>query len=281
MTGIATADARLTRDGAALRVFDLGQGPAIVFQHGLGGDEAQVAQTFPAALSCRRLTVECRGHGGSGLGSKRPFSFAMFADDIIAAADRAGLERFIAGGISMGAGLALRLACRHPDRVEGIVLVRPAWTFSRAPENLAPTVEVARLIRSLPVAEARSTFAQSRTAAWLKIEAPDNLSSLLGYVDRSNVAEFAEVLEAISSDGPGVSEQDAAALAIPTLVIGNEMDAIHPLSVAHALADAIPGAAFEQVAPKAADKDRHFAEVRGAIATFLNSNFGIRNGIAS
>ena len=51
--------------------------------------------------------------------SVRPFSFAMFADDVLAAADQAGLDRFVAGGISMGAAIALRLACRHPDRVAG------------------------------------------------------------------------------------------------------------------------------------------------------------------
>jgi pimeloyl-ACP methyl ester carboxylesterase len=271
----------LRRDDVKLRVFVRGEGPAVVFQHGLGGDEAQVAQTFPASLSCRRLTLECRGHGGSDLGNDRPFSFAMFADDVIAAADQAGVERFVAGGISMGAGLALRLAARHPDRVRGLILVRPAWTFDKAPPNMRPITDVAQLICSHPLAEARSFFERSQTAARLKIEAPDNLNSLLGYFDRPDITRFAEVLEAIASDGPGVSEPEAAALAIPTLVIGNEMDAIHPLSVAHAVADAIPGATFRQVTPKAGDKDRHFAEVQAAIAAFLSSHFDIQNGASS
>ncbi|RUU49032.1 alpha/beta hydrolase, partial [Mesorhizobium sp. M7A.T.Ca.TU.009.01.1.1] len=65
----------LLRDDAALRVFDTGQGRLpVVFQHGLGGDAAQVAQNFPDGPSYRRLTVECRAQGGSGAGSKRPFS---------------------------------------------------------------------------------------------------------------------------------------------------------------------------------------------------------------
>ncbi|MDQ6435276.1 alpha/beta hydrolase [Mesorhizobium sp. LHD-90] len=273
--------ATLGRDDAALKIFDTGQGPAVVFQHGLGGDEAQVAQTFPASLPCRRLTLECRGHGGSNLGSKRPFSFALFANDIVAAADRAGIGRFVAGGISMGAALALRLAARHPDRIGGLILVRPAWTFCSAPENLAPIGEVARLIKNHPLAEARTTFEWSNTAARLKAEAPDNLNSLLGYFDRPDIFRFAEVLADISSDGPGTSEAEAAALAIPTLVIGNEMDAIHPLPMARTLAAAIPGAAFRKITPKAGDKDRHFAEVQAAIAAFLNSHFDIPNGASS
>jgi pimeloyl-ACP methyl ester carboxylesterase len=271
----------LRRDDAKLRVFVRGEGPAVVFQHGLGGDEAQVAQTFPASLSCRRLTLECRGHGGSDLGNDRPFSFAMFADDVIAAADQAGVERFVAGGISMGAGLALRLAARHPDRVRGLILVRPAWTFDKAPPNMRPITDVAQLICSHPLAEARSIFERSQTAARLKIEAPDNLNSLLGYFDRPDITRFAEVLEAIAADGPDVSEQDAGALAIPTLVIGNVLDAIHPLLMGRTLAAAIRGAVFRQVTPKASDKDRHFAEVQAAITAFLSSHFDIQNGASS
>ncbi|RUV26747.1 alpha/beta hydrolase, partial [Mesorhizobium sp. M1A.F.Ca.IN.022.04.1.1] len=49
----------LLRDGATLHMTDTGEGLAVVFQHGLGGGEAQVAQTFPAGF--RRITLECRG----------------------------------------------------------------------------------------------------------------------------------------------------------------------------------------------------------------------------
>ncbi|TIP51824.1 MAG: alpha/beta hydrolase, partial [Mesorhizobium sp.] len=66
----------LLRDGATLLMTDTGEGPAVVFQHGLGGGEAQAAQTCPLGL--RRITLECRGHGGSVLGERRPFSFEMF-----------------------------------------------------------------------------------------------------------------------------------------------------------------------------------------------------------
>jgi pimeloyl-ACP methyl ester carboxylesterase len=275
------SNAILIRDDTGLRFFEQGEGPAVIFQHGLGGDEAQMAQNFPANLRCRRLTLECRGHGGSNLGSPRPFSFAMFANDIVAAADQAGVERFIAGGVSMGAALALRLACRHPDRVTGLILVRPAWTFEAAPSNLAPIAEVAQLVHSHSVAEARSIFEHSHTAARLKIEAPDNLNSLLGYFDRPDIAGFADVLNDISKDGPGVTQQQVAALAIPTLVIGNEEDAIHPMPIAQALAAVIPGAEFRQVTAKASDKDRHFAEVQDAVTAFLHTHFNIANGASS
>ncbi|MBB6408503.1 alpha/beta fold hydrolase [Mesorhizobium sangaii] len=263
----------MLRDDAALCVFDTGQGFPVIFQHGLGGDAAQVAQNFPDSPSYRRLTVECRAQGGSGSGSRRPFSIAMFADDVLAAADAAGLDRFVAGGVSMGAAIALRLASRHADRVLGLVLVRPAWRFDAAPQNMQPFSEVAKLIRDRPLEDARNAFATSVTAARFRGEAPDNLASLLGFFERENAAVFAEVMQAIANDGPGVTLAAAGNLAVPTLVVGSGVDLIHPLATARFLADAIPNAAFAEVTPKANDKDRHFAEVRAAIAGFLEDRF--------
>ncbi|MFD2052143.1 alpha/beta fold hydrolase [Mesorhizobium calcicola] len=263
----------MLRDDAALRVFDMGQGLPVVFQHGLGGDAAQVAQNFPDSPLCRRLTVECRAQGGSGAGSRRPFSIVMFAEDVLAATDAAGLDRFVAGGVSMGAAIALRLASLHPDRVLGLVLVRPAWTFDAAPQNMRPYAEVAELIRELPLDKARAAFAASVTAARFRKEAPDNLASLLGFFERDNAAVFAAVMQEIANDGPGITRATAAGLTIPTLVIGSGVDLVHPLAAARELADAIPNAAFAEVTPKATDKDRHFAEVRAAIAGFLADRF--------
>ncbi|TIO09604.1 alpha/beta fold hydrolase [Mesorhizobium sp.] len=271
----------LLRDDAALQISDDGDGLPVVFQHGLGGGEAQVAQAFPADAGFRRITLECRGHGASGLGSSRPFSLSMFADDVLAAADRAGLDRFVAGGISMGAAIALHLACRQPDRVAGLLLVRPAWMFDSAPMNLRPITEVADLILDHGPDKARAIFAQSQTAARLRREAPDNLASLFGYFDRPGAAPFAQVLADIATDGPGVFESDAAALGIPTLVIGNAMDAVHPLAAAHTLAAIIPGAAFTEITPKALDSVRHFAELQAEITTFLHAHFNTRSLVPS
>ena len=271
--------ATLSRDGATLRVTDTGEGLPVVFQHGLGGGEAQVAQTFPSGF--RRITLECRGHGGSGLGERRPVSFEMFADDVLAAAGEAGLDRFVAGGVSMGAAIALRLACRHPRRVAGLVLVRPAWTFSPAPQNMQPIAEVASLILEHGPAKGRTVFAQSETATRLYREAPDNLSSLLGYFDRTDASAFAQVLANIAADGPSVSERDAAALDIPTLVVGNAVDAVHPLSTAYTLAAAIPNAIFAEITPKAQDSAKHFSALHGQITSFLQAHSQVRSPIPS
>jgi pimeloyl-ACP methyl ester carboxylesterase len=270
----------LTPDDTSLAVYDSGDGLPIVFQHGLGGDEAQVAQTFPNVSGFRRITVECRGHGASSLGSARPFWIRMFAEYVLAAADDRGIDRLVVGGISMGAAIALHLAHHHPDRVVALVLVRPAWKFAAAPANMAPVRAIAALIQAHPLREAKQLFMASEIAADLKANAPDNLASLLGYFERPDVVPFASVLADIAADGPDVSRPAAAALAIPTLVLGNRQDAIHPLSFARTVAETIPGGTFVEVAAKAADKKRHFDETQGAISRFLASQ-KTRSSVAS
>ncbi|MFS8113105.1 alpha/beta hydrolase [Rhizobium jaguaris] len=274
------AATRFIRGDASLAVFDSGQGLPVLFQHGLGGDEAQVAQTFPSVSVARRITVECRGHGASSLGDIKPFSLRMFAEDALAAATDRGFDRFVAGGISMGAAIALYLAHHYPDRVAALVLVRPAWTFTAAPDNLEPVRAVAALLRSYSIGEAKERFASSEIGMQICANAPDNFASLLGYFDRPNAVAFASVLADIAADGTGLTQTVAAALTVPTLVIGNEQDAIHPLAHARTLADTIPDARFVEVTPKAVDKAQHFAEVQDAIATFLASKI-IRSLIPS
>jgi pimeloyl-ACP methyl ester carboxylesterase len=266
----------LRRDDADLHVSDGGSGYPVVFQHGLGGDGGQVAENFPDDPAFRRLTVECRAQGRSTPGSVRPFSIAMFADDVLAACDARGIDRFVVGGISMGAAIALRIAARHPERVSALVLARPAWVFDPAPDNMRPYGEVAARMRTLSREAARDAFARSETAETLRRDAPDNLASLLGFFDRPDLAVTADLLGAIAADGPGVTEAEAAALSVPTLVIGHGVDHAHPLGHAQRLAAAIPGARLVEIAPKATDKPRHVAEFRSALEDFLRRLVPIR-----
>ena len=260
----------LVRDGATLLGHAAGTGLPVLFQHGLGGAEPQVAENVPERPGIRRLTLDCRGHGGSAPGARRPFSIALFAEDALALCDAAGVEGFVAGGISMGAAVALRLAVRHPARVRGLVLARPAWLFAPAPANMMPYAEAAAMMRAAPPAEAKARFAASPTGRRLAREAPDNLASLLGFFDVARPDVLADVLADIARDGPGVSRDEAAALTVPTLVIGHDRDLVHPLAHAEALAAVIPGAELARIPPKQGQRAAHVAAFRAAVAAFLD-----------
>ena len=255
----------LQRGEAVLQGWDGGEGLPVIFQHGLGGDEAQVAEIFPDEQGIRRLTLECRGQGKSSAGDLKQFSMANFADDVLAFADLRGVDRFIMGGISMGAALALRIAIKNPARVRALILARPAWLWHAAPENMKPFAEVAGylLLRSV------DDFERSATAKRLAREAPDNLVSLRKFFAAGDCETTASLLSAIAEDGPGVSETEVCGLTVPTLVIGHKIDVVHPLDFAEALASRIAGSQFVEIPPKATDKPQHLAEFRAALTQFF------------
>lgn len=259
----------LTRGGLDLVVDCEGEGPTMLFQHGLCGDPRQPADVFPTEIGWRRLTLACRGHGSSPAGPFGALSIATFTDDCAALLEADGRGPVVVGGISMGAAIALRLAVTRPDRVAALVLARPAWLVDPAPDTLRPNALVGDLLRHHPPAEARALFEASETARMLAAEAPDNLASLRGFFTREPVAVTAELLSRISVDGPGVDPASIAALDIPTLVIGHHRDSIHPYAMAQAFAGLIPRARLAMITPKADDPLRYRDDFRRVLADFL------------
>jgi pimeloyl-ACP methyl ester carboxylesterase len=112
----------------------------------------------------------------------------------------------------------------------------------------------------------------SQTAAHLKSSAPDNLASLMGFFARKPIATTAALLQRISNDGPGVTEQQVRALKIPTLIIASAQDAIHPLAHARALHDMITHSRLVEITPKGVDKPRYIHEFQSTLLKFFEEN---------
>jgi pimeloyl-ACP methyl ester carboxylesterase len=238
-------------------------------QHGLCGDALQTAEVFPDDPRFRRVTMECRGHGASEAGDPAEFAIATFASDLAALIDSCGLAPLFVGGVSMGAAIALRLAVRRPELVRGLVIARPAWVVSAAPDSMRPNAEVGRLLGAYPADEARRLFLASETARRLAEDAPDNLVSLTRFFSRAPLAVTYALLQAIASDGPGVSEAEARRIAVPTLIIGTKQDVIHPFVHAETLASLIPESRLLEVTPKSKDRAQYVRDFRSALAGFL------------
>ncbi len=71
---------------------------------------------------CEFIAVDLRGRGRSS-GVAGPFGLRRHADDLAAIADHLGIERAVVTGHSLGASVALMTADRHPELVDGLVLV--------------------------------------------------------------------------------------------------------------------------------------------------------------
>lgn len=246
-------------------------GQPFVFQHGLGGDASQPAGVFSPPPGTRLLSMDCRGHGKTyPLGNARKLSFSSFADDVAALMDRLGLERAVVGGISMGAGVALNLASRYPRRVAGVVLSRPAWLDSPAPENLKAYPVIARLLREHGAGRGRGLFERTEEYAELERAVPGAGRSLASsQFGRPRAREFAAVLESLAGDAPVGDRSRWREMPAPALVLASRRDPTHPHDYAEILARELPSARLAELTPKAESEERHAADTQAAIAGFL------------
>ena len=104
---------------------------AIVLLHGLGGDLEQLWGITGAEVGGRpaaMLAPDARGHGHTQLPELGPLHFGVLAQDLLSLVDHLHLgQKLVLVGVSMGAATALAVALSRPERVHGLVLVRPAW----------------------------------------------------------------------------------------------------------------------------------------------------------
>jgi pimeloyl-ACP methyl ester carboxylesterase len=256
-----------------------GTGPTLVWQHGLGSD---LEPTFallrqpPGLLpqGLRLLGFDARGHGETRpLGDPRKVEMAQSADDLRALLDHLGVDRAVVGGISMGAAIALKFAVRQPDRVLGLVLSRPAWLDRPYPENVRVFTHIAQYLVQYGPAEGLARFQQTPEYAALVRDSPDSAQVVLNNFGHPRARECVARLERIPHDAPARDRREWQAIRVPTLVLGNRQDPIHPWELAETLAASIPGAELGEITPKSVSPDRHAEDVQRRLSAFLARHF--------
>lgn len=108
--------------------------PPVVFVHGAGGTHQHWLYQVRDLPRAPTYAPDLPGHGRSpGPGRDR---IAAYGDWLLAFLDEVGLERVVLTGHSMGGGIALDVALRHPDRVAGLGLVATGARMGVAPSLL-------------------------------------------------------------------------------------------------------------------------------------------------
>jgi pimeloyl-ACP methyl ester carboxylesterase len=262
------------RDGLQFNYRDEGDGLPFVFQHGLGGDINQPFGLYRSAPGVRLIAFDVRGHGETRpLGDIQKLTIATLADDLVSLLDHLGVKQAIIGGISLGAAVAVNVGLRYPERVRGVVLVRPAWIDRPLPTNVALYSTIARLIRELGPAEGLLQFRSSPEFLAMERESPDCAKSVVGQFDQPRAAECVARLERLAADSPCLDRSAYGNLNLPALVVGNRQDPIHPWPLAEELSKTIAGSRLCEVTPKSVNLDRHSADVQRAIDEFVNHHF--------
>lgn len=220
-----------------------GQGPAMLFVHGMCGDAevwADQARRFSDRYTCVRY--DRRGHSRSRRGAAT-IDDSVHAGDAAALIESLGLAPCLLVGSSGGGAIAVQVALRHGHLLRGAVFSEPP-VFSIDPaagqafvQDLAPRLEEA--------------VERSGSAAWVdaffSVVCP-GLWSMLDEDRKDRYRANADIgFTDLRSPSLDVAPQDLAAVTVPALVLAG--DTSHPSlrAVAHRLAEALPDARFVEL----------------------------------
>ena len=108
-----------------------GSGQPLVLLHGaFSAIGTSFGALLPELAKTRRvIAFELQAHGRTA-DIDRPLTLEQMADDVAAALKQLGVERADIFGYSMGAGVALQIAIRHPAVLRKLVLASVSYTMS-------------------------------------------------------------------------------------------------------------------------------------------------------
>jgi pimeloyl-ACP methyl ester carboxylesterase len=263
-------------DGTRIHYRQAGdEGPWVVFIQGLslsGRFWFEIPERVAREQKVRALWLDNRGTGESGR-ARRPFSMRTLARDVVSVMDDAGAPRATVVGISMGGMIAQHVVVRHPERVEGLVLMA---TTPGLPHGRLPA---ARTLAALAQAPFRRGRAAERIAAYL-LMSPKNrhrYGELFAHwpaafaADPQRPATFFLQLGAIALHSTG---RALRRVSVPTVVVTGSDDVLVSPVNSRRIAKLVPGAQLEVVPdighaipaqdPRAVD--RAIERVRGRMA---------------
>lgn len=262
--GSASHTSLLETPDGAIEYLTTGSGsPATVFAHGLAGS-IDTTRPFGSGVRGSRTFLHFRGHGASAA-PESPWTYGALATELRAVADHVGAT--MALGVSMGAGALCHWLERAPDRFERLVLVIPA-VLDR-PRSGAATD---RLVAMADRADERDV--EGMAELLLRDQPPAVQSEpavrtwCLGQARRLVGTPVSRALRALPGAVAMDDREALRAIPAPTLVLAQEDDPTHPVSVAEEIAELVPDSHLE-VLPPGGLLWRHRRRVRDRIGRFL------------
>jgi pimeloyl-ACP methyl ester carboxylesterase len=178
----------------------------LVVLHGAYMTIGTMGEVVPGLAETRRvIAVELQGHGRTA-DVDRPLTYEQMADDVAALIGHLGIEKADVFGYSMGGGVALQVAIRHPEVVRKLVVASASYTSDGMhPELLEMILTLTpEVFAGSPIEEAYLRTAPN----------PKDFPTLVTKLKRLDMEPFAWPPE------------DIQGIAAPTLLIIGDSDAI-------------------------------------------------------
>jgi pimeloyl-ACP methyl ester carboxylesterase len=228
-------------DECRANIVELGEGPSVVFVHGLGGSwQNWLENLLPLARDHRVIAIDLPGFGRSEMpeGKVTISGWARWLDRLC---DILEIEAASFVGNSMGGFICADLAILFPQRVERLALVTAAGLTveHQRSERLLRLIEIgesfgqAALARALAAPEAIVRRRRGRKLLMWAIAAhPEELSPPLVWEQLRGVPTpgFVPALDALTSYP---IRDRLRQISCPTLIVWGERDRLVPLRDAH------------------------------------------------
>jgi 2-keto-4-pentenoate hydratase/2-oxohepta-3-ene-1,7-dioic acid hydratase in catechol pathway/pimeloyl-ACP methyl ester carboxylesterase len=227
-------------NGKEIFVESAGEGPAILFVHGLGGT-TNFYEPQASALSSRHRVVrfDLPGAGRSPFAGK--CSIESFADDIEAVMDAAGLDTASIVGHSMGTIAVQHFAATRPERVDKVVLLGPVR--EQPPAGKEATRQRAELVRREGMEAVADTIVGAATSERTRTEQPAIAAFVRELLTRQDPQGYAAHCEALA-DATAV---DLGKIEAPVLLLTGSEDKVGAPATAEAMFNELPKASYELI----------------------------------
>jgi 3-oxoadipate enol-lactonase len=212
-----------------------GDGPAIIFIHGLGGTgNVWHAQRIGLAKYFKVITIDLPGSGRSDK-SEREYSMEKWVEQVVGLADVFGLDKFVLAGHSMTTVLAQKFAAQHGSRLTALVLCGPLTELA-PPAEEAFTKRAQTVERDGMIAVVDGILAGALTAA-AREGGNAALAGLYRELLLSNDPNhYAGHIRALIA---GSAKDDQPRITVPTLILVGDQDGVTPLSLCRPIMQAI------------------------------------------
>ena len=209
----------IERKGVEIYYERQGEGPAIVFAHGAGGNGAiwwQQTPYFAERYTCITFDHRCFG---LSKGEVEDFLPSELGEDLLAILDAENIENAHLVCQSMGGWTGLQLTVNHPNRVKSLILCD---TFGGAnyEEAILTLISFAQSIGDRDV----SDFALSRSF----IEKSKNMKYLYDQINRFNMPLDPNSAALLLAPEVLIDSDRLKEINCPVLIIAGSLDEIFP-----------------------------------------------------
>jgi len=213
---------------------DIGEGPAVILAHGVGGNHASWFNQVPTfSKRYRTIVFDHRAFGKSedveGIGA------SAFVDDLARLFDVLGLDKAFLVAQSMGGGACTGYTCRHPERIAGLVL---------ADTLVGIQLQEPHASQLAALNAANDGLSQAERVLGPVVRRTDPERTFL-YLQ---IAGFNSVTRAtLKGQLPKWSPEALARTKVPVMFVVGEDDVLCPPALVRAAHEAVPGSRFEVI----------------------------------